>query len=83
MEVIYSDNTFPVGLIIIPTTTTNQKFSIPIPSKHKLTLTKYWRKEGRRDEGNKRYWGEEVKKKNHTRREIGSALSLYYVPTNA
>lgn len=64
MEVIYSDNTFPAGLIVIPTSATSQKFSIPIPSKHKKPkLTKYWRK-GRRDEGNKRYGGEVCGKKN-------------------
>lgn len=61
MEVIFSDNTFPAGLIVIPTSATSQKFSIPIPSKHKKPkLTKYWRKEGRRDESNKRYGGGEV-----------------------
>lgn len=65
MEVIFSDNTFPAGLIVIPTSATSQKFSIPIPSKHKKPkLTKYWRKEGRRDEGNKRYGGEVCGKKN-------------------
>lgn len=83
MEVIYSDNTFPAGLIVIPTSATSQKFSIPIPSKHKKPkLTKYWRK-GRRDESNKRYGGEKYVEKKHTRREIHSALSLYYVSTNA